>query len=405
MVLSRLLASIPDSPNDPLIRLTPLVLVLVFLGPPMALASGTLYILGGSMGLENEDVWEGILADADGGPIAVLPASSSDPVDSADLIVETFDEYAPGSAVGYNVSESNPGSAEDPAIAEAIRASKGVYLTGGDQRRGARVLLRDDGTDTAVLAALRDLLAAGGVIAGSSAGAALMSDPMITGGYSDEALENGIAPDGVTVDRGLGFFPEGLTDQHFLRRGRLGRLLVATQDGPFDYGFGIEEDSALVVDLATRTARAIGAMGVVVVDATEASLRPDGTRAGFRVSYIETGDQYDFASGIVTPSADKQPITTPFFPAAEVTSPDIWDTDEVWRVMVEVMTRADTTRALGEDPRSRFDVLFHATADTAAWRGPVHSYGNQVRAYTIVGMWVHIVPAGTELIGDSFLAW
>ena len=105
-----------------------------------------------------------------------------------------------------------------------------VYFTGGDQ---AKILaaLAPGGVRDPALTAIRAALDAGGLLAGSSAGAAMMSQPMILGGTSLEALVHGVTENpkepGLLIGTGLGFFPFGMVDQHFIKRGRLGRLVVA----------------------------------------------------------------------------------------------------------------------------------------------------------------------------------
>lgn len=380
--------------------------MLVCIAPLWAASNqGKLFILGGNMGLSNEEVWLGILEAANGGKIGVIPAASGSPVSASNLIVDTFEFYESDSAVAFNVSADNPLAAEDPTIANAIRSMGGIYLTGGDQSRAVEVLTRSDGSPTLALQAILDVLDGGGVVAGSSAGAALMSDPMITGGSSSDALENGIGSQGVSVGPGLGFFEEGITDQHFLRRGRLGRLIVATLNGPYRFGFGVDEDSALIVDRTSRTGTAIGAMGVVIVDVRDALLHSDGSLDGIRIHYIETGDQFDFATGIVTP-VGKTLIDLPSFPSTEISSGDVWGDYEVWRLMFELVDRRDTSVALGND--TLYDVYFRKTALSEGYRGSIHSYGNNRRAYTIINLLVTIVEDGNpipEQAGSSWLVY
>ncbi|MEJ2204672.1 MAG: Type 1 glutamine amidotransferase-like domain-containing protein [Gemmatimonadota bacterium] len=91
----------------------------------------------------------------------------------------------------------------------------------------------------------------GAVVAGSSAGAAMMSRIMIAGGSSAEAVTHGVAPDGegegVVIRSGMGFLPHAIVDQHFLARGRIGRLLVAVlATDSLPLGLGIDENTALV---------------------------------------------------------------------------------------------------------------------------------------------------------------
>lgn len=363
-------------------------------------AAGKLYILGGAMGLSNAAVWQGILDDAEGGPIAVIPAASSSTVSAANLIVETFEEYAPNSAIAFNINGRT--AANNQAIADGIRACKGVYFTGGDQVRAVSRMLNADGTPTLSLLAVMDVLNAGGVVAGSSAGAALMSDPMITGGTSSGALSSGTGNGGVSLGPGLGFFGGGMTDQHFLTRGRLGRLVVATMESPFELGFGVEEDSGLVVDLATNQSRVIGAMGVVVVDTRLSRREGSGKISGTVVHYLDTGDRMDLNTLEVVAAPGKSLITSPSFSSA-ITSTNVWNDFEVWRLMTVLADSSGVHFARGQDPA--FDVYFIRNNRSSGYRGGLHIYENNRRAYTALDQQLLILPRGTPLIQEVLTIW
>ena len=132
----------------------------------------------------------------------------------------------------------------------AILAQDGI-TNGAVYALLAMALVRG-GRETPVLQALRALHAGGGLIAGSSAGAAMMSERMLLGGTSLESVVHGLTenPDrpGLLLGPGLGFFRFGMLDQHFIKRGRLGRLIVAMAKTGVQKGFGIDENTALFVD-------------------------------------------------------------------------------------------------------------------------------------------------------------
>jgi cyanophycinase len=107
-----------------------------------------------------------------------------------------------------------------------------VWLAGGDQ-----TLLTKAYQGTAVQRALHRLLAPGGVIGGTSAGAAVMSEVMIRGG-------NPVAE----LGRGFGFLPGVIVDQHLSERDRLPRLQGAVDRHPGSLGLGIDEQTAVVVE-------------------------------------------------------------------------------------------------------------------------------------------------------------
>ncbi len=277
---------------------------------------GALVIVGGGLSRENAAIHEAFISRAGpDGRIAIVPAASAEPAASAQAFAETLARYGVAASridivkLAVRDDEGTPvvdertwaqGGADPTEIAKIERAGA-IWMTGGDQARLTQTLYDAAGADTPMLAAMRRRLATGAVIGGTSAGAAVMSARMIAGGDSLTAmlapvLRDGPAEEGALVlARGLGFLPDGIVDQHFGERARLGRLTRALSDPGLArrVGFGIDEDTALVVDLAAQTAAAIGAGSVTVVDATRALLvtRSGGFGAdGVRLSLINDGD-------------------------------------------------------------------------------------------------------------------
>lgn len=121
---------------------------------------------------------------------------------------------------------------------EAIGEATGVFFTGGDQARVTDVL-----KDTEMDQLLHEKFQQGLVIAGTSAGAAMMPDIMIVEGEAETnpRLET------ATLEPGMGFLPGVAIDQHFAQRGRLGRLISALIQQPAVLGFGIDENTAIAV--------------------------------------------------------------------------------------------------------------------------------------------------------------
>lgn len=268
---------------------------------------GRLVIVGGALADENAPVWEAVLEGRDGlGPVCVIPTASGVPERSMQSAVESLDRYGgDGTAMGILIREGEVEVADDPGIAGTVLTCSGFWFTGGSQSRITETFM-PDGTATSAYQAVRERFLEGAVVAGSSAGAAMMSDPMIAGGSSEGALVEGIRDedeeDGVRIDRGLGFFETGVLDQHFLARGRIGRLLVAVRDHPeIDVGFGIDENTAMIVD--GRVAEVVGASGVVVVDG-----RGSREAGPLRVTLAGAGDRIELSSLDVTFAPDKTPV-------------------------------------------------------------------------------------------------
>jgi cyanophycinase len=180
------------------------------------------------------------------------------------------------------LTKDDHANAHDEGVASQVRACRGLWFVGGDQSRITSVF-RGTGGTSPTYEATCDILARGGVIGGTSAGAAMMCDPMITGGTSEDALMHGAVwsndpkgNEGVGLAPGMGYFPFGLIDQHFLERGRLGRLLVAMHEAKVCDAWGIRENGCLEVDLARGRMRAIGPYAVVHVTRANGSVPDDG---------------------------------------------------------------------------------------------------------------------------------
>jgi cyanophycinase len=291
-------------------------------------AGGRLIIAGGGTSAENEEVYSKFMEKLPpDGVIGVLPTASGVAVESAASAVKTLTRYAGGRHVNIiDITSQTSQRASDPEFVDEIKACRALWFTGGDQSRIVAAF-RPAAGDTPGYHAARAVLDGGGVIGGTSAGAAMMSDPMITGGRSDDALlgKSKAAGDdsGFGTAKGMGFFPYGLTDQHFLRRGRLGRLVAALELTGLKRGFGIEENCALCVDIADHTATVLGPVpAMVLVDIS--NVQRDGpARRGVRVSLLNDGDRVDGLSGIVQPEAKRKS-------AAPGASPQPGELPEAW---------------------------------------------------------------------------
>ncbi len=319
--------------NRILLALTGLILIAA-----SARADGALVIAGGALKPDNAAVVEAFI-DRAGGPeaakIAVVSGASGYPSGSAESAAAMFARYGVDperiEAVRLAVMDDPDtdgldesawdANADAPEEIVRIEQASGVWFTGGDQARLSTLLVAEDGTDTPMLAALRARLGAGAVIGGTSAGAAMMSPVMIARGAALPALleapvivrPGDAYPDTerLTLAAGLGFFPYGLTDQHFGERARLGRLAraAAMQVEGLRLGVGVDENTALIVDLATDEAIVRGAGAVTILSAREARLETlDGGAAvieGLGVGVLTDGDMIDLATLAVTPAPYK----------------------------------------------------------------------------------------------------
>jgi len=269
-------------------------------------------IVGGALNDDNAEVYAAIVSGRAGeGPLCVLPTASGVPESATTSAVAALERYAgPDAVTGVGLTTENARLASDPVLAAELEGCSGYFFTGGDQSRVVDTFL-PAGDTTPAFRALRRRWEEGAVVAGSSAGAAMMSAVMIASGSSADAVAHGVAPaggEGVGIRRGLGFFEPAILDQHFLARGRVGRLLVATlaTEGR-KVGLGIDENTALVVE--GDTARVVGASGVLVVDARGAAA--DGRfGSGVRLVLAGAGDRIDLRSFSVERGRGKAPLAT-----------------------------------------------------------------------------------------------
>ncbi len=176
--------------------------------------------------------------------------------------------------------------AETAEKLDLLRDAGGVFFSGGDQLR-----LTSQIGGTQIEDELHRLLARGGVIAGTSAGASMMSDTMLVKGSSSETHRIGdlhMAP-------GLGLIRDVIIDQHFAERGRFGRLIGAIAHNPRVLGLGIDEDTAVVVEGDVLTV--IGNGAVYVVDAKKAAYSNVAEAGSNRVLSLHDIQVHVLASG------------------------------------------------------------------------------------------------------------
>jgi cyanophycinase len=177
---------------------------------------------------------------------------------------------------------------------DAMGEAHGIFITGGNQLRLSTVL---GGTSAAK--ALRRLNAGGVHVAGTSAGAAFVSEHMIA--FGDEGATPRAAM--VTLVPGLGLTNRVIVDQHFRQRDRLGRLLTALAYNPFAVGIGLDEDTAAFID-SDNVIEVAGSGGVTIVDpgaiehtSIDAVKKGEPVSIlGVRLHVLASGGQFDLDS-------------------------------------------------------------------------------------------------------------
>ena len=300
---------------------------------------GNLVIVGGGLEADNKSLYNQLVSMA-GGPekasFAVIPSASGVAVQSYMSFRNILISYGvkPENIHLINIAVVDDDSTHDinestwkdngndTRLAYIVRSCSAVWFTGGDQLRSTKALFKADGSRTPVLDAVWEVYQSGGVIGGTSAGAAIMSEAMIGGGNSLSALEHGVITDyqgddfpednGVLLSKGFGFFPAGIVDQHFDTRARIARLaVVLMKEKPrFVLGFGIDENTALVYNGSMNLVTVAGTSGITIINCSQATLTRVNELAGIRnlnISYLQEGDSFDISSGTILPAPGKKP--------------------------------------------------------------------------------------------------
>ena len=206
--------------------------------------------------------------------LLVVTWASAEPLESYLSLEKDLQQFRPASVEAAPFAPLRPGDRE--RMLAALQRATGVFFGGGDQGRIMDVL-----QDRELAEALRDRYRQGAVFAGTSAGTAVMSGIMITGGGDTTVLDGRR----VEVRAGLGLLPGVILDQHFLKRQRQNRLFGLVLDHPRLLGVGVDEGAALAVT-DNRHAEVVGPGAVMMVDAVVGS-------DDLIVSLIRPGETFD----------------------------------------------------------------------------------------------------------------
>jgi len=298
--------------------------------------SGHLLIVGGGLDNDLRTIFERFIALASkpGSPrlVVITTAIRSDYDQMTEEIdkVEALRAWAP--QVPVETIRRRNTTAETVA---AIDRATGLFFTGGDQ---SRILgrYRPEGKDTAEWLAMRRLLERGGVIAGGSAGNAMMGELMLVGGSNADALAapnlKG-APTEPEMAPGMGFLPWVITDSHFFERDRVGRLVVALELSGRRLGLGVGEDAAVEVDLASGVITGVTPSDSLLVDM--GSMQRDGmARRNVRARLIRQGDRVSLPRRLSKPVLP--PVARPAAPVNVVQFVDPGQNRQLaqWRVFM-----------------------------------------------------------------------
>jgi len=221
---------------------------------------GTLFIIGG--GKVNASMRDQMLKASGldkSGYMVILPMSSEEePMENVEEAREIFKDIPNLKIYHYNIQK---GDKISPELLDSIRNACLVFISGGDQVR-----FLDVTKGTGINEAIHDAYNKGALIAGTSAGASLMSKVMVTGNELKHLVDGNfttIEPGNVETIEGLGFLQDVTIDQHFVVRRRLNRMITYSIENPNHLCVGIDESTAIFVD--GKKATVFGVSQVVVL--------------------------------------------------------------------------------------------------------------------------------------------
>jgi cyanophycinase len=255
---------------------------------------GTLIIIGGHEEREpysKRTILKEVAARVGGGKLVLATVASHHPEGYFDEYQKAFRDLNVGELVELYVEDR--AEAGDKDKLRVLDDAAGVFFSGGDQLR-----ITSQIGDSAIEEKVRRLYERGGVIAGTSAGASVLSETMLVKGTSEETHRIG----NLRMAPGLGLIRDVIIDQHFAERGRFGRLIGAVAHNPRSLGIGVDEDTAAIVEDGSLTV--LGSGAVYIVDGSHVSYsnlaeaRSDKTLSmhNMTVHVLAEGDRFDLAS-------------------------------------------------------------------------------------------------------------
>jgi cyanophycinase len=190
--------------------------------------------------------------------IGIIPCASQEPSVVGDRYYQIFREM--GAQQVQILDIRLPKACDQESWLKMLDNCTGVFITGGDQQR-----LCDLIGGSRFVESLKKRIQLGELIlAGTSAGAAIIGEKMIAAGSSGESPNRSL----VDLATGLGIIPELLVDQHFHNRNRMARLMSAIAAHPDKLGLGIDEDTCAAFE-DDCTFEVLGKGTITVIDPGE----------------------------------------------------------------------------------------------------------------------------------------
>ncbi|MAA77908.1 MAG: cyanophycinase [Deltaproteobacteria bacterium] len=231
--------------------------------------------------------------------IAIIPTASR--LEDTGERYKTIFESMGGKGMVLSIRDRS--DAEKEEYNSILEEATGIFMTGGNQLRLSTIL-----GGTRIATQIRRKNANGIPVAGTSAGAAFISEHMIAFGQEGSTPIAGK----VTLAPGLGLSNRVIVDQHFRQRDRLGRLMTALAYNPFVQGIGLDEDTAAFINHQNEI-EVVGEGALTIVDVADleyssmASAREGDTveLIGVKLHVISHGARYNLVTRKAIPGGKR----------------------------------------------------------------------------------------------------
>ena len=282
--------------------------LLLLFTPLFCFSQGSLVLIGGggeSNGGWSDNPYTWALDQSQNRKVAVIYYSSS-----TSWIPNYFIDLGAADTARFDIDNST--LANSQAIYDSLMNYDVFFIKGGDQWD-----YYNTWNDTKVEDAIHDKFNQGGVIMGTSAGIAILSEVIFTAEngsvYPDEAMTDENNPDITLKDDFLSIFPNYIFDSHFVERGRLGRLIpfcLNTSLSPFNNshfknGLGVDDRTAICID-SNNIGEVMGSAAVTIIERIFSPLNQDP-----RISQLIDGQKFDFNNFQVISAPGAYTITPP----------------------------------------------------------------------------------------------
>ncbi len=249
--------------------------------------------VGGSIDKEHPRILQEFItrAGAEQARIVIFPQASVLAQTGPDYVRQCL-ELGAKTAISLEFRQRN--EADSAENLKAVEQASGIFFCGGAQLRITQLL-----GGTRLEQALQRAYQQGCIVAGSSAGASVLSKTMIAYGKEGPTPRERI----VQIAPGLGFTDRFVFDQHFRQRDRLGRLIYAVSAHPGILGIGLDEDTAAIIE-NEETIHVLGSGAITIVDGremqgsniAEVERQQPIAAANLRVHVLTTGCSYACSS-------------------------------------------------------------------------------------------------------------